>query len=105
MRPLWYMKEVQISVYRCDENLPLPLGEVPQNKDLGRRGFVIPPLSQKSKIFASSPIGRAKGATNSNLYNQKNHLTVKLAIKKPTKSANNAAGTAYRVFLMPTAPK
>ena len=36
--------------------LPLPLGEVPQCAHWGGEG----PLSQKSKIFDSSPTGRAK---------------------------------------------
>ena len=34
--------------------MPLPLGEVPQIKDVGRRGFVICPLSQKSKRFLTA---------------------------------------------------
>ena len=38
--------------------LPHPLGEVPQCAHWGGEG----PLSQKSKIFDSSPIGRAKTA-------------------------------------------
>ena len=40
--------------------LPLPLGVVPQCAHWGGEG----PLSQKSKIFDSSPIGRAKTASS-----------------------------------------
>ena len=35
----------------------------------------------------------------------KNSLTVQLAARKPTKSAINAAGTAYLVLAMPQEPK
>jgi len=40
--------------------LPPPLGEVPQCAHWGGEGKRRTPLSQKSKIFASSPKGRAK---------------------------------------------
>ncbi len=59
------------------------------------------PLSQKSEIFASSPKGRAKGGpaayalsgrTAAFFHAPKNQRTLAEAMKKPTKSANRAAG-------------
>ena len=45
------------------------------------------------------------GKINDHLSYEKKNRTVRLAMKKPTKSANNAAGTAYRVLEIPAAPK
>ena len=45
------------------------------------------------------------GKINDHLSYEKKNRTVRLAMKKPTKSANSAAGTAYRVLDIPAAPK
>ena len=42
---------------------------------------------------------------NDHLLYQNSSLTVRLAMKKPTKSANSAAGMVYRVLEIPAAPK
>ncbi len=51
---------VNYRLVKYNSPLPLPLGEVPQCTHWGGEGKLQHPLSQKSKIFASSPRGRAK---------------------------------------------
>ena len=46
----------------AENSLASPFGGGALVRTLGRRGEKKTPLSQKSKIFASSPMGRAKAA-------------------------------------------
>ena len=48
---------------------------------------------------------KTKTAAKAAVFYVQNRRTVRDAMKKPTKSAINAAGMVYRVFLIPAAPK
>ena len=56
---------------------------------------MIYPLSQKSKIFASSPIGRAKGAININLF------FLSLVIRKHVIVALDLAVVEFALLIRP----
>ena len=62
-------------------------------RTLGRRGEIITPLSQKSKIFASSPIGRAKAAFGGKLLHKPQFLS---CFKPITQTAKNTPERSFR---------